>query len=133
MEYAFLEHCLREDLNETAQRVMAVLRPVKLTIANYPEGQSETFEVENNPNRPEDGTRAVTFSRHLYVEAEDFLPEPGAQVQAALSRRPGVPAEGGLSDQVRRLRHGRGRATSPRSWPSTTPTAGAATPPTAAR
>ena len=76
VEYAFLEHCLREDLNETAQRVMAVVRPVKLTITNYPEGQSETFEVENNPNRPEDGTRTITFSRELYVEAEDFLEEP---------------------------------------------------------
>ena len=76
IEYALLEHCLREDLNESARRVMAVLRPVKLTIVNYPEGASETFEVENNPNRPEDGTRPVTFSRHLYVEAEDFLPEP---------------------------------------------------------
>ena len=76
IEYAFLEYCLREDLNETARRVMAVLRPVKLTIVNYPEGQSETFEVENNPNRPEEGGRSVTFSKHLYVEAEDFLPEP---------------------------------------------------------
>ena len=76
IEYAFLEYCLREDLNETAQRVMAVLRPVKLTITNYPEGQSETFEVENNPNRPEDGTRTVTFSRNLYIEAEDFLETP---------------------------------------------------------
>ena len=76
VEYAFLEHCLREDLNETAQRVMAVIRPVKLTITNYPEGRSETFEVENNPNRPEDGTRTITFSRELYVEAEDFLEEP---------------------------------------------------------
>ncbi len=76
VEFAFLEHCLREDLNETAQRVMAVIRPVKLTITNYPEGQSETFEVENNPNRPEDGTRTITFSRELYVEAEDFLEEP---------------------------------------------------------
>ena len=76
IEYAFLEYCLREDLNETAQRVMAVLRPVKLTISNYPEGQSESFEVENNPNRPEDGTRTVTFSRELWIEAEDFLPEP---------------------------------------------------------
>jgi glutaminyl-tRNA synthetase len=76
VEYAFLEHCLREDLNESAQRVMAVLRPVKLTITNYPEGQSETFEVENNPNRPEDGTRTITFSRHLYVEADDFLETP---------------------------------------------------------
>jgi len=76
VEYAFLEHCLREDLNETAQRVMAVLRPVKLVITNYPAGKSETFTVENNPNRPEDGTREVTFSRELWVEAEDFLPEP---------------------------------------------------------
>ena len=76
IEYAFLEYCLREDLNETARRVMAVLRPVKLVITNYPEGQTETFEVENNPNRPEDGTRTVTFSRELWVEAEDFLPEP---------------------------------------------------------
>ena len=76
VEYAFLEHCLREDLNETAQRVMAVIHPVKLTLTNYPEGQSETFEVENNPNRPEDGTRTISFSRELYVEAEDFLEAP---------------------------------------------------------
>ncbi len=76
VEYAFLEHCLREDLNETAQRVMAVIRPVKLTLTNYPEGQSETFEVENNPNRPEDGARTISFSRELYVEAEDFLEAP---------------------------------------------------------
>ena len=74
--YAFLEFCLREDLNETAQRVMAVLKPVKLTITNYPEGQSETVTVENNPNRPEDGTREVTFSRTLWIEADDFLPAP---------------------------------------------------------
>ena len=76
VEFAFLEHCLREDLNETARRVMAVIRPVKLTITNYPVGQSETFAVENNPNRPEDGTRLITFSRELYVEAEDFLETP---------------------------------------------------------
>ena len=76
VEYAFLEHCLREDLNETARRVMAVVRPVKLTITNYPEGQRETFQVENNPNRPEDGSREITFSRTLYVEAEDFLETP---------------------------------------------------------
>ncbi|MEE3459764.1 MAG: glutamine--tRNA ligase/YqeY domain fusion protein [Candidatus Faecousia sp.] len=76
VEYAFLEHCLREDLNETAQRVMAVLHPVKLVLTNYPEGQTETFEVENNPNRPEDGTREVSFSRQLWIEAEDFLETP---------------------------------------------------------
>ena len=74
--YAFLEFCLREDLNETAQRVMAVLKPIKLTITNYPEGQSETMVVENNPNRPEDGSRAVTFSRNLWIEADDFLAQP---------------------------------------------------------
>ncbi|MBQ6798072.1 MAG: glutamine--tRNA ligase, partial [Oscillospiraceae bacterium] len=75
-EYAFLEHCLREDLNENAARVMAVLRPIKLTVTNYPEGQTETFEVENNPQKPEDGTRTITFSRNLYVEADDFLEVP---------------------------------------------------------
>ena len=74
--YAFLEFCLREDLNETAARVMAVLKPVKLTITNYPEGQSETMTVENNPNRPEDGTREVSFSRNLWIEADDFLAQP---------------------------------------------------------
>lgn len=76
VEYAFLEHCLREDLNQNARRVMAVLEPVKLTIVNYPEGQSETLTVENNPNKPEDGTREVTFSRTLWIEREDFLQEP---------------------------------------------------------
>jgi glutaminyl-tRNA synthetase len=74
--YAFLEFCLREDLNEVASRVMAVLKPIKLTITNYPEGKSETVTVENNPNRPEDGTREVTFSRNLWIEADDFLAEP---------------------------------------------------------
>ena len=73
---AFLDFCLREDLNESASRVMAVLKPIKLTITNYPEGQSETMEVENNPNRPEDGNRTVTFSRNLWIEADDFLAEP---------------------------------------------------------
>ena len=76
VEYALLEHCLREDLNDTAERTMAVLRPVKLIITNYPEGKTETFEVENNPVHPEQGTHTVTFSREVWVEAEDFLPEP---------------------------------------------------------
>ena len=76
VEYAFLEHCLREDLNDTARRVMAVLRPVKLVITNYPEGASESFDVENNPNHPEDGVRQVPFSRELWIEAEDFLEAP---------------------------------------------------------
>ena len=76
VEYSFLESCLREDLNDNARRVMAVLRPVKLVITNYPEGQSETMEVENNPLKPEDGTHTVTFSRELYVEGDDFLETP---------------------------------------------------------
>ena len=76
VEYSFLEHCLRDDLNETAARVMCVTRPVKLIITNYPEAQTETFEVENNPNRPEDGTRTVTFSRECWIEADDFMEEP---------------------------------------------------------
>ena len=76
VEYSFLEHCLREDLNMTAQRVMGVLNPVKLIITNYPEGQVEEFEVENNPNCPEDGTRTVTFSRELWIEKEDFTETP---------------------------------------------------------
>ena len=76
VEYSFLEHCLREDLNINAQRVMGVLRPLKPIITNYPEGKSETFEVENNPNRPEDGTRTVTFSRELWIEDNDFMEEP---------------------------------------------------------
>ena len=76
VEYGFLKHCLREDLNETAERVMGVLRPIKLTITNYPEGKTETVTVENNPLDPTAGTREVSFSRDLYIEADDFLEIP---------------------------------------------------------
>jgi glutaminyl-tRNA synthetase len=76
IEYGFLEHCLREDLNLSAERTMAVLHPVKLTVTNYPEGQSETFAVENNPTDPAQGTHDITFSRHLWMEADDFLENP---------------------------------------------------------
>lgn len=76
VEYSFLEHCLREDLNLNAKRVMAVLNPVKLIITNYPENKVEEFEVENNPNKPEDGVRTVKFSRELYIEADDFMENP---------------------------------------------------------
>ncbi|MBP5493433.1 MAG: glutamine--tRNA ligase/YqeY domain fusion protein [Clostridiales bacterium] len=76
VDYAFLEYCLREDLNATAKRVMGVVNPVKLIIDNYPEGSSETFTVENNPERPEDGTREVSFSKELWIEAEDFMEVP---------------------------------------------------------
>ncbi len=76
VEYALLEACLRDDLNAHALRRMAVLHPVELTIENYPEGKSETVTVENNPNDPAAGTREVTFSRYIYVEAEDVMEVP---------------------------------------------------------
>ncbi len=76
VEYAFLEYCLREDLNQNARRAMAVLDPIKLTITNYPADKTELFDVENNPNKPEEGTRPVSFSRTVYIEREDFLETP---------------------------------------------------------
>lgn len=76
IEYSFLEHCLREDLNEKAERVMAVLKPVKLTIRNYPEGKSELFDIENNPIDESAGIRKVSFSKNLWIEADDFMEEP---------------------------------------------------------
>ena len=76
VDYAFLEHCLREDLNLNARRVMAVLNPIKLIITNYPEDKVEEFEIENNPNKPEDGKRTITFSRELFIERDDFMEEP---------------------------------------------------------
>lgn len=75
VEYSFLEHCLRDDLNANAKRVMCVLDPIKLVITNYPEGKTETFEVENNPNKEEDGTRTITFGREVWIESTDFLEE----------------------------------------------------------
>ncbi len=76
VEYSFLEHCLREDLNMVATRAMGVLHPMKLVIENYPEGKSERFEIENNPNAPQDGTHTITFSRELWIERDDFMEEP---------------------------------------------------------
>ena len=76
VDFAFLEHCLREDLNERAARVMAVIRPVRLVITNYPEGKTETFTVENNPNDEAAGTREVSFSRELWIESDDFMVDP---------------------------------------------------------
>ena len=76
VDYAFLEYCLREDLNATAKRVMGVVNPIKLIIDNYPEEKTETFTVENNPERPEDGTREVSFSKELWIEADDFMEVP---------------------------------------------------------
>ena len=76
VEYALLEACLRDDLNAHARRVMAVLRPLKLTVTNYPEGRTELFDVENNPVDENAGTRSVSFSRSLWIEQEDFMAEP---------------------------------------------------------
>ena len=76
VDSAFLEHCLREDLNEHARRAMAVLNPVKLILTNYPEDKTETFDVENNPEDPQAGTRKVSFSRELWMEREDFMEVP---------------------------------------------------------
>ena len=76
VEVALLEHCLREDLNENAQRAMAVLRPIKLTITNYPENDQEIFSIENNPAQPDSGTRPITFTRNLWIEQDDFMETP---------------------------------------------------------
>ncbi len=76
VDIALLEHCLREDLNKRAQRVMAVLRPLKVVIENYPEDQTEELDAVNNPEDPSAGTRKVPFSRTLYIEQDDFREEP---------------------------------------------------------
>lgn len=71
-----LEYFIREDLNVSAERAMAVINPLKLVITNYPEGQSELLPIEKNPNDKEEGTKNVTFSRELYIEREDFMENP---------------------------------------------------------
>ncbi len=76
VDIAMLEHCLREDLNKRARRVMAVLRPLKVVLENYPEGQVEELEAVNNPEDPSMGTRTVPFSRVLYIEQDDFREDP---------------------------------------------------------
>ncbi|MEK7839106.1 MAG: glutamine--tRNA ligase, partial [candidate division NC10 bacterium] len=76
VDVAHLEHCLREDLNRRAPRAMAVLRPLRLVIENYPEGQVEMMEAVNNPEDASMGTRQVPFSRVLYIEQDDFREEP---------------------------------------------------------
>jgi glutaminyl-tRNA synthetase len=76
IDVAQLEHSIREDLNTRAPRAMAVLRPLKVVITNYPEGQTEDVDVINNPENPAAGTRKVPFSRVLYIEREDFMEDP---------------------------------------------------------
>ncbi len=76
VDFEFLEHCIRDDLNKTAVRFMGVLRPLKVIIENYPENRMEEMEAVNNPEDPKAGTRKVPFSREFYIEQEDFMEEP---------------------------------------------------------
>ncbi|MDD2585101.1 MAG: glutamine--tRNA ligase/YqeY domain fusion protein [Syntrophomonadaceae bacterium] len=76
VDIGLLEHCVREDLNRRALRAMAVLRPLKVVIDNYPEGQVEWLDAENNPEDPIAGTRKIPFSREIYIEQEDFMEDP---------------------------------------------------------
>jgi glutaminyl-tRNA synthetase len=76
IDVGLLEHCVREDLNKRAPRAMAVLRPLRVVLTNYPEGRSEEMDVVNNPEDPSAGTRRVPFSRVLYIERDDFMEDP---------------------------------------------------------
>ncbi len=76
VEFSLLENCVRDDLNRNALRFMAVLKPLKVVITNYPEGQSEYFDADNNPEDPNAGTRKVKFTREIYIEQDDFMENP---------------------------------------------------------
>ena len=76
VDMSLLEYCVREELNQTAPRVMAVLRPLKVVLLNYPESRTEELEAVNNPEDPEAGTRLVPFSRELYIDRDDFMEDP---------------------------------------------------------
>lgn len=76
VDWGLLEHCVREDLNKSADRVMGILNPLKVVIENYPEDKTEELNVENNPERPERGTRKVPFAREIYIEQTDFMINP---------------------------------------------------------
>jgi glutaminyl-tRNA synthetase len=76
VDYALLDHCLRDDLNKRAKRVMAILDPLKVVITNYPEDQVEWFDADNNPEDPDAGTRKIPFSKVVYIEREDFMENP---------------------------------------------------------
>lgn len=76
IEFELLESCVRDELNRSAPRIMAVLNPLKVTITNYPEGQAEQMEVENNPEDERMGNRLMPFSRELYIERDDFMEDP---------------------------------------------------------
>ena len=76
VDYELLEHCIREELNATAQRRIAIMKPIKVVVTNYPEDKVEYFDLPNNPSDPEAGTRAVPFTRELYIDADDFAEVP---------------------------------------------------------
>ena len=76
IDYALLESCVRDYLNENAERAMAVLRPLKIIIDNYPEGKTEEIAVDINPAKPELGKRSVTFSKEIFIEQDDFMLDP---------------------------------------------------------
>ncbi len=81
VDLALLESCVRDDLGETSPRAMAVLRPVKVILTNWPEGETKTIEMENHPDRPEMGTHTVTFGRELWIDSEDFMEVPVKKYQ----------------------------------------------------
>ena len=87
VDIALLEHCIREVLNLRAPRVMAVLRPLKVVITNYPEGQVEWLTTENNVEQPEMGTREIPSSREIYIEQEDFMEDPPKSISGSDRRR----------------------------------------------
>src|SRR5690606_28352735 len=76
IELGLLESCIREDLNERAERRFAVIDPLKITLVNYPEGEVEWLDAANHPNRPELGSRRVPFSREILIERADFMEDP---------------------------------------------------------
>jgi glutaminyl-tRNA synthetase len=76
IDIALLDHCLREDLNKTSPRVMAVINPLKVVITNYPENKTEELDAVNNPEDPSAGTRKVPFSKELFIERDDFMEDP---------------------------------------------------------
>jgi glutaminyl-tRNA synthetase len=76
VDYELLEHCIREELNDTAKRRIAIMHPIKVVLTNYPEDKVEYFDLPNNPQHPELGTRSVPFTRELYIDADDFAEVP---------------------------------------------------------
>ena len=133
IDVGLLEHCVREDLNRRAPRAMAVLRPLKLVLTNYPEGQSEEMDVANHPDDTSLGsTRSVPFSREIYIERDDFMEDPPKKFFRLAPGPRGAPAQR-LS---RHLHRGRSRTPPARSSSCAAPTIrrrAAATRPTAAR